>query len=196
MAILVGLDLLGVRNTWIHRPNLRCHRQHLDHRQDNVERQHIVNPTVEGPLPVQSAHRERILRSLPEWFVIESSIVQYVKDVEYMPTLLCHHDGNVVGFMTIRRHNLYSAEIHVVGVLPTHHRQGIGKALLNRAEEWLVSEGFQFLQVKMLGPSRPDENYDKTRLFYESVGFRSLEEFPTLWGETLPCLLMVKKLTP
>ena len=150
--------------------------------------------SIEGPLLGQAAHCESILRSLPDWFGIESSIVQYVKDIEEMPTFVFRHGNDVVGFLTIRMHNPFSAEMHVVGILPTHHRQGIGKALLSLAEEWLAADGIEFLQVKTLGPTRPDENYDKTRLFYESVGFRPLEEFPTLWGETLPCLLMVKKL--
>jgi len=111
-----------------------------------------------------------------------------------MPTFLCRHDDDVVGLLTIRKHNPFSAEIHVVGVSPIHHRQGVGRALLTRAEEWLQTDGVEFLQVKTLGPTRPDEDYDKTRQFYEAVGFRPLEEFPTLWGKTLPCLLMVKKL--
>jgi len=111
-----------------------------------------------------------------------------------MPTWLCRYDEHVVGFLTKRKHNQFSAEVHVVGVLSDHHRQGVGKALLARAEEWLRDEGFEYLQVKTIGPSRADENYEKTRRFYEAVGFRPLEEFPTLWGETLPCLLMAKKL--
>ena len=63
-----------------------------------------------------------------------------------------------------------------------------------RAEEWLRSERIEFLQVKTLGPSRPDLDYERTGKFYEAVGFRPLEEFPTLWGERLPCLQMVKSL--
>lgn len=150
--------------------------------------------SIEGPLLGQNAHCEPVLRSLPDWFGIESALVQYVKDVEVMPTWLCRYDEHVVGFLTKRKHNQFSAEVHVVGVLSDHHRQGVGKALLARAEEWLRDEGFEYLQVKTIGPSRADENYEKTRRFYEAVGFRPLEEFPTLWGETLPCLLMAKKL--
>ena len=37
-------------------------------------------------------------------------------------------------------------------------------------------------------------NRDRTRLFYEAMDFRPLEELKTLWGERLPCLIMVKKL--
>ena len=54
----------------------------------------------------------------------------------------------------------------------------------------------QFLQVKTVGPSRPDENYARTREFYLACGFRPLEEFKTLWGERIPCLQLVKRIAP
>jgi ribosomal protein S18 acetylase RimI-like enzyme len=49
------------------------------------------------------------------------------------------------------------------------------------------------MQVKTLGPSRPDEHYAKTRAFYEALGFRPLEEFKQIWDENNPCLVMVKR---
>ena len=78
-----------------------------------------------------------------------------------------------------------------MGILPGLHRQGIGRALLDRAEAWLRGEIVEYLQVKTLGPSRPNENYDRTRTFYLAMGFRPLEELKTLW-EGNPCLVMVK----
>ena len=66
--------------------------------------------------------------------------------------------------------------------------------MLTQSEEWLKKDGVEFLQVKTIAPSRVDKNYERTRHFYESLGFRPLEEFKTLWGEGLPCLQMVKKL--
>ncbi len=50
------------------------------------------------------------------------------------------------------------------------------------------------LQVKTLGPSHPDEHYARTRRFYESRGFRPLEEIDSIWDETNPCLIMVKRI--
>ncbi len=49
--------------------------------------------------------------------------------------------------------------------------------------------------MKTLGPSRPDPNYARTRLFYEACGFQPVEELHGLWGDT-PCLLMLKTLPP
>jgi ribosomal protein S18 acetylase RimI-like enzyme len=33
-----------------------------------------------------------------------------------------------------------------------------------------------------------------TRRFYEAIGFEPIEEFPTMWGNDNPCLLLVKPL--
>ena len=149
---------------------------------------------LEGPLEGQSAHAERILRELPEWFGIESALTQYVEDVARMPTFLARVDGEVVGFLTVHRHFEASAEVHVVGLLPEHHRRGIGSSLQTRAEQWLHGEGVEFLQVKTISASSPDPHYARTREFYASMGFLPLEEFPTLWDEHNPCLLLVKRL--
>ena len=65
---------------------------------------------------------------------------------------------------------------------------------MSQAQEWLKGEGFEYLQVKTLGPSHSDANYASTRAFYLAVGFRPLEEFRQLWNEQNPCLVMVKRL--
>ena len=79
-----------------------------------------------------------------------------------------------------------------MAVLPEYHRQGIGRALLRHAEAALATDGVEFLQVKTLAPSKPDEGYDKTRAFYLAYGFRPLEEFRDLWDAENPALQMIK----
>jgi GNAT superfamily N-acetyltransferase len=71
--------------------------------------------------------------------------------------------------------------------------RGIGRALVQALEADLVADGVQLLQVKTLGPSRPDASYDQTRRFYASMGFLPLEEIDGLWPGN-PCLMMVKVL--
>jgi ribosomal protein S18 acetylase RimI-like enzyme len=83
-----------------------------------------------------------------------------------------------------------------MAVLPQLHRRGIGKALLGHAEGVLAAEGVEFLQVKTLAPSKPDEGYDRTRAFYRANGFRALEEFPDLWDSENPALQMIKAVPP
>lgn len=149
---------------------------------------------ITGPRTGPSPHVERILRALPEWFGIESSLLEYVQDAARMPTWYASVEDDVVGFLSIHRHFEGSAEVHVVGVLPEHHRSGVGRALQGRAEAWLRAEGVRFLQVKTISASSPDPNYARTRAFYLSQGFVPLEEFPTLWDEHNPCLILVKGL--
>ena len=62
-----------------------------------------------------------------------------------------------------------------------------------RREAYLRDRGVEYLQVKTLGPSRPDAGYERTRGFYEARGFVPLEELHDLWDAN-PCLLLVKRL--
>jgi ribosomal protein S18 acetylase RimI-like enzyme len=153
----------------------------------------------------QQQHCEAILRSLPDWFGIESSLVQYVADCSRYPTWLARVDDSsrglsrdelpdgISGFITIHQHFARAAEIHCIAVHPAMHRRGVGRSLIEFAQDELRNNGIEFLQVKTLGPSQPDPHYELTRRFYESLGFVALEEFPTLWGRN-PALQLLKKL--
>ena len=142
----------------------------------------------------EAADCESILRRLPEWFGIESAIRSYRKDAEEMETYVTKSNEEILGFITIKTFMERSAEIQVLGVMEEFHRQGIGRGLVLHVEETLVARGIEYLQVKTLGPSRPDEYYQRTRSFYEAMGFCPLEETTTLWGPENPTLLMVKRL--
>jgi GNAT superfamily N-acetyltransferase len=106
-----------------------------------------------------------LLRGLPEWFGIEEATAAYVEAARTMPT-----------------------------VDATRHRRGIGTALLERAEAELGADHVRYLQVKTLGPSFPDEEYERTRRFYQARGFVALEEIFGFWAEDNPMLIMVKAL--
>jgi ribosomal protein S18 acetylase RimI-like enzyme len=142
----------------------------------------------------ESAICERILRALPEWFGIEKALLSYVRDTQELETWLALAGGKPAGFLTLRLHNPQAAEIQVMAVTPTAHGRGIGRALVEHSERLLRDRGVRFLQVKTLGPSRPNEHYARTRGFYERLGFVPLEE-NHLWGDVNPCLIMVRHLT-
>ena len=155
---------------------------------------------------------EKILRTLPQWFGIESAILDYIKDVQTMETWAAietaasentvassrslnsaiSSESNIVGFISIHKHFSLTAEIHVMGILPAYHGKFIGSDLIRTAEEKLSTQGFRFLTVKTLSENRSAKNYDKTRQSYLKYGFTPLEEFKTLWGEHNPCLMMIK----
>lgn len=148
--------------------------------------------SVQGPLLGQSQVCEPILRSLPDWFGIESALQQYVAEINTLPTFIAVIEQSVVGFLTLKQHTAYAAEIYVMGLYSDVHRRGLGRALVEYAEDMLSRAGVEYLQVKTLSPSQEDEHYARTRAFYGAMGFRPLEEIVQLWGEENPCLLMVK----
>jgi GNAT superfamily N-acetyltransferase len=78
---------------------------------------------------------EEILRALPEWFGIEEALVQYVRDLPGLETYGAEASSGLIGFIALRSHNRYSSEIHVIGVRPEHHKQGLGRALIAHAEQ-------------------------------------------------------------
>lgn len=149
---------------------------------------------IQGPLLGQSELCEPILRALPDWFGIEEATRQYVADTAVLPTFLAISNNQTIGFLTLKQHTPYAAEVHVMGILSAWHRQGVGRALLAASEAHLREIGVEFLQVKTLSAKHPDDGYGRTRQFYLAMGFRPLEEFPTLWGEANPCLQLIKKL--
>lgn len=136
---------------------------------------------------------EHILRALPQWFGIEASLLQYVANLSRLDAYVAEASGDLTGFVAVRTHNPLSAEIDVIAVRPEDHGRGIGRALIEYVQRELRSRAIEFLQVKTLGPTRPDEHYERTRGFYGHLGFRPLEE-NDLWGDVNPCLIMVKHL--
>ena len=150
------------------------------------------------PIPVyhgRAAICREVLESLPEWFGIPASVENYVVTADQLPMLACFDPaGEVLGFVSVKTHTAFAAEVYVMGVKRPWHRRGIGRGLIDAAAELAVSQGVRFLTVKTLSPSNDDPNYARTRLFYEAVGFMPIEEFPILWGPENPCIFMIRPL--
>lgn len=136
----------------------------------------------------------KVLQALPEWFALESYIESYVVDTERYETFGAYDSNRaLVGFVTLKSHNQFTNEIHVMAVLPEHHGRGVGSMLVSCAEQRSREQGFELLEVKTLGPSRSDQNFDKTRTFYLKCGFLPVEELQGVWPDN-PCLIMVMPL--
>ncbi len=136
------------------------------------------------------------LYALPDWFGREDSIVTYIKEVRDMPFWAAFEETRPIGFVALKKHTPYTAEICVIGILEAYHRQGIGKKLVARCEAFCAENHMEYLTVKTLDASRQDDGYAKTRKFYFAMGFRPLEIFPLLWDKDNPCLFMAKYLAP
>ena len=101
---------------------------------------------------------ESILRALPDWFGIETALMQFVREAAELPMLVAFEDAAMLGFITLRQHSDCAWEIHALGVRPERHRHGIGRRLLAEAEEWLRTRDAEFLSVKTLSGSAECEH--------------------------------------
>ena len=135
-----------------------------------------------------------ILDQLPEWFGIPQSNADYARLADEGPAWLAVDDGEVVGLMLLKPHFESTVEIYLLAVVPARHRAGVGRALVAQAEAWARGRDATFLTVKTRGPSKPYEPYERTRAFYEAMGFVALEEFAELWDPQNPALMMARPL--
>lgn len=142
-----------------------------------------------------TACRELML-GLNDWFAISTATEAYLADLPRLPTWVASlgDDPAAIGFVSVTAPQRRAFEIHVLAVAREHHRQGIGRALLQHAEHWSRQQGARYLQVKTLGPSHPDAAYRNTRTFYQSLDYEPLLETEKLWGVGNPALLLVKAL--
>lgn len=134
-----------------------------------------------------------VLEALPEWFGIEKAREEYIRESADLPFFAAFIEEKPAGFLCLKETGKDTAELHVLGVLKKYHRRGIGRKLFEKAKEAAKKSGYSFLQVKTVQMGRYEE-YDQTNRFYQALGFREFEVFPSLWDENNPCQIYVTAL--
>lgn len=114
---------------------------------------------------------EALTARLPQWFAQPDSNRHYAEQAEILETWVARIDGDARGLLLLKTHGAVSAEIYWLGVDPDHHRQGIGKGLIDAIEGRSRQERLKYLFVTTLHPDDPYEPYRRTRAFYERLGF-------------------------
>jgi len=131
-----------------------------------------------------------ILTALPDWFGDPASLEEYARNCRELPLWADIENGGARGFIAFRPTSAYAGEVHVMGVRQEFHRSGVGRELFASLFAYAKAEGFRFLTVKTVQMGRyPD--YDRTNLFYKSLGFLELECFASLWDEANPCQVYI-----
>lgn len=134
-----------------------------------------------------------ILEALPEWFEVPESREEHIANSEGKLFFAAFEDDAPVGFLYLKQTGEKTVELAIMGVLKTFHRRGIGRKLFEAARDCAVNRGYEFMQVKTVQMGMY-EDYDRTNLFYRSVGFKEFEVFPMLWDKDNPCQVYVMKL--
>ena len=134
-----------------------------------------------------------ILEALPDWFGIPEAREEYINLSAGKVFFCAFKEDKPVGFLYLKQTGKATVELAVMGVLKEYHRNGIGKALFERAKTVACEKGYSFIQVKTVQMGKYEE-YDNTNHFYLSLGFKEFEVFPTLWDECNPCQVYVMTL--
>ncbi len=136
---------------------------------------------------------EAVFATLPDWFGLPEANEAYLAGLAVLPAWVATDGGRVVGFTSMRVHGPESVELEVIAVERGRHREGIGRRLVAAHEAEIERRpSVTLFHVKTRGPSQPDAGYERTRLFYESLGFEPLFETDALWGPENPALIMVR----
>jgi GNAT superfamily N-acetyltransferase len=136
----------------------------------------------------------KIAESLPEFFN-EKGLKKIKEALEKENSFGAYLEDELVGFVTIREADSNVIEISWIGVLPQHHKKGIGSKLLN--ESLLKYSGnYKIAYGKTLSDTIKDEGYSQTRNFWFKNGFYPLETIDPYpgWDPGNPCLIFVKSL--
>ena len=133
-----------------------------------------------------------VLKDLPEWFGIPESTQAYIEGAKDLRVWAAYQESDVVGFISFSYSSEDCAEIDCLGVKKAHQGRGIGSQLLATLESEACKK-VDYLQVKTVAEGS-NKNYDRTNVFYRSLGFKKLEIFPSLWDPQNPCQILIKKI--
>ena len=134
-----------------------------------------------------------VLKDLPEWFGIPESTQAYIEGATTLQVWAAYQESDLTGFVSLSYSSEECAEIDCLGVKKAYQGQGIGRKLITTIEREAVKQ-VDYLQVKTVAEGS-NKDYDRTNVFYRSLGFKKLEIFPQLWGPQNPCQILIKKMS-
>ena len=135
---------------------------------------------------------DEVLKDLPEWFGIPESTQAYIEGAKDLQVWAAFQESNLLGFVSLSYSSEECAEIDCLGVKKAHQGRGIGRKLITTIEREAVKQ-VDYLQVKTVAEGS-NKDYDRTNVFYRSVGFKKLEIFPQLWDPQNLCQILIKKI--
>jgi len=117
----------------------------------------------------------------------------YIEGAKDLRVWAAYQESDVVGFISLSYSSEDCAEIDCLGVKKSFQGQGIGRELITTTIEREAVKQVDYLQVKTVAEGS-NKDYDRTNVFYRSLGFKKLEIFPQLWDPQNPCQILIKKI--
>jgi GNAT superfamily N-acetyltransferase len=126
---------------------------------------------------VKSSLCADITAELPMWFGRPESNAHYIRNIVDRDVFGALLDGRYRGLIALEYQFGVTCNIWWLGVSPSVHRRGLGRALMERAVEQARARGCVRLAVETMSPRADGPEYDLTRRFYEFMGFAPFVEF-------------------
>lgn len=126
---------------------------------------------------IELSRKLRVLEDGSGWFLGEAIDKTIPVDIQTQRGYVAVDDGDIIGFITYLSEQ-GDVKIGWMGVDPKRHREGIGKALLERVMDEVKSAGASALYVET--PTEEEgigTDYEGTYRFYRTMGFEVYETF-------------------
>jgi GNAT superfamily N-acetyltransferase len=146
-----------------------------------------VEPVSDGA--VKSRLCAEIIAELPLWFGRPASNARYIRDIAGRDVLAARLDGSIRGLIALEVHFAITCNIWWLGVSPTVHRRGLGRALIEGAVKHARGCGCRRLAVETVSPRTDSPEYDLTRHFYAAMGFVPFVGFEPEPGDCMMWML-------
>ncbi|MBS0287545.1 MAG: GNAT family N-acetyltransferase [Proteobacteria bacterium] len=143
---------------------------------------------VLDPVLAEKACRQ-LTAKLPEWFGIVDANERYAKGCLERTSLCAMLDNNIVGLIVLEFPFPNNANIYWMAVDKSYHHQGVGKQLLQAAQNYCFTHKINTITVETLSLKHNDPLYLKSYHFYEKNGFKPLFELQPYGPEHTMCYL-------
>ena len=131
--------------------------------------------------------------AMPDYFTVKG-LVDMERDLRDCPFYVSVSGRELEGFAVVRLDpDSRVTDIRWMAVRADKQRSGIGTALIDRILRDSRSHGILLLRVETLSPLSSYSPYEKTRRFYEKVGFKQVRnmDYPN-WDPGNPCAVYEK----
>ena len=115
-----------------------------------------------------------ILQKLVEWLGVKKNIQKYVNYLNEYQCWAAFDNDECIGIFFGRILGNKLGDVYLYGIDPKYNRKGIGTLLYKKVEEYFAKNGCESIMVNTIDGIGPDGNYQKTRNFYEKMGFAEM----------------------
>ena len=137
-------------------------------------RDQVIGLAVSAWTPVFAKTRNDVPRFVYDafypqgWQARQAADVASLLDAEPENIWLAFQDNELAGFVGIRIHpEDQMGEIHILAVSPDRQRQGIGRTLMDYAEQIIRKSRMKMVMVETIG----DSGHEPARRVYEAFGY-------------------------